>query len=467
MKPLFPWLILLVVFFSAVAAPSLLAGGPGGTGPLDALMITGEWQTLAPNSSLWYLFDYTGDRSKIDATLDANGIGNVQLSIYTPAQAKEWLQDPATKPVGTGTRPSDGSEAAIHDLIWQGNFNFPGRFFAVVSNGNPAPVSFRLRISGTNVTAGPTLAPTPGPIFANPYATPVPTGSIQGRLVFQESSGGYIYTVNGDGSQLTRVTDGLDPSWSPDGTRIAFTRWHPPTGVFVANADGSNLAPIFAADRALSPQWSPNGASIAFARQSGGTQDDMQFCFGRFCFTSVADPHWKMGVVDVNTGLLTQPQCSNHCFSPTWKPDNRTLAYADATFGILTTDIDPNVGPAQKLYSQNPVVQSSLYSPDGDKIVFQVRQHDHWEINVMNADGSNVTPVTRADPLSFTVVHNVAPTWSPDGKQILFLSDRNGKWEFFLVNLDGSGLTQVLKSVTDAISIQYNFSNERVIDWIR
>jgi Tol biopolymer transport system component len=96
-----------------------------------------------------------------------------------------------------------------------------------------------------------------------------------------------------------------------------------------------------------------------------------------------------------------------------------------------------------------------------------VRQHDHWEINVMNADGSNVAQVTQANPFSFVPVNNVAPTWSPDSKQVLFLSDRNGKWEFFVANPDGSGLKQVLKTVTDSVPIHYNFMNERVIDWIK
>ena len=61
----------------------------------------------------------------------------------------------------------------------------------------------------------------------------------------------------------------------------------------------------------------------------------------------------------------------------------------------------------------------------------------------------------------------MAPTWSPDGKQILFLSDRGGKWEFYVVNPDGSGLSQVLKNISDSIPIRYNFSSERVIDWIK
>jgi Tol biopolymer transport system component len=69
--------------------------------------------------------------------------------------------------------------------------------------------------------------------------------------------------------------------------------------------------------------------------------------------------------------------------------------------------------------------------------------------------------------LSFRLVNNVAPAWSPDSKQIIFLSDRHSKWEFYAVNVDGTNIKQVLQSVTNQLTIQYYFSNERVIDWIK
>jgi dipeptidyl aminopeptidase/acylaminoacyl peptidase len=51
-----------------------------------------------------------------------------------------------------------------------------------------------------------------------------------------------IWTVNPDGTDVTRLTDGPSdgfPDWSPDGTKIAFTRFAPSNGIFTMNADGS------------------------------------------------------------------------------------------------------------------------------------------------------------------------------------------------------------------------------------
>jgi TolB protein len=60
-----------------------------------------------------------------------------------------------------------------------------------------------------------------------------------------------------------------DPAWSPDGTRLAFSRIEGLGygGAYVANVDGSNarrLAPP--ALQASSPAWSPDGMWIALAR---------------------------------------------------------------------------------------------------------------------------------------------------------------------------------------------------------
>jgi len=85
-------------------------------------------------------------------------------------------------------------------------------------------------------TNTPTATSTPRPL----PPTPTPTPALQGRFVFQVASGGDLYRVKADGSGLTRLTDGLDPSWSADGTQIAFSRWTTPWGSYTMNGDGSN-----------------------------------------------------------------------------------------------------------------------------------------------------------------------------------------------------------------------------------
>lgn len=483
------WIVVLFALLALMVmliVPAAFAGTPSGSGPSDPMLVTGRWQSLAAGASNWFYFDYTADGSSVEVDLDDNHVGGFQVAIYTPAQAKDWIQDPSgTKPVGIGTQPGAQTAAGIHDLVWLGAFHDSGRYYAVVTNQNASQADFRLEITGMSVMLAPTPTATPYPTPL--FNTPAPTVAVSGKFVFMDASGGNIYTVNGDGSNLTRLTYGLDPSWSPDGTQIAFSRWNDPAGLYVMNADGTYLRPLFAWQQLLSPEWSPDGSMIAFSRQYGGNLDTITKtilncrtvqprpgepapatpevrCSGH-PQTYAANPLWTIGVVNVADGTLVEPKTilNGHAFSPSWNADNSTIAYADAGYGVVQTDTKAD--EPSTLFSQMPTVQSVSWSPDGTQIAFEVRQHDHWEVAVMNADGSNEHSVTVPNPLAWGPVNNVAPRWSPDGKQILFMSDRNGRWEFFLINPDGTGIQQVLKNVTDSISITYNFNNERMIDW--
>lgn len=86
-----------------------------------------------------------------------------------------------------------------------------------------------------------------------------------------------LYTAAPDGTDLVRITDDQvanhEPSWSPDGSRIAFASG-PSTfqDVFVMNADGSDprrLTDWEGVD--LFPVWSPDGGWVAFGSDRGAT----------------------------------------------------------------------------------------------------------------------------------------------------------------------------------------------------
>jgi Tol biopolymer transport system component len=86
-----------------------------------------------------------------------------------------------------------------------------------------------------------------------------------------------IFVMNIDGTGVRRISEGdrdYDPSWSPDGSRIAFTHTDGPmdSDIFVMDADGSNIARLTdGADGTtnLDPVWSPDGTRIAY--QAGVT----------------------------------------------------------------------------------------------------------------------------------------------------------------------------------------------------
>jgi hypothetical protein len=100
------------------------------------------------------------------------------------------------------------------------------------------------------VSAPPPPPPTPTPDElatlrpGSGQARPTET-ELTGKLVFQTSNGGDIYVINADGTGLRRLTDGMEPAWSLDGTKVAFTRWGDPRGLYVVDEDGSNETLVF------------------------------------------------------------------------------------------------------------------------------------------------------------------------------------------------------------------------------
>ena len=93
-----------------------------------------------------------------------------------------------------------------------------------------------------------------------------------------------VYAVNEDDSQVTTLIRGpfltgavrlhFQPSWSPDGGKIAVVAcgyaWdycYPESSIMIANADGSELKTLVATAGYARPAWSPDGSTIAFSWQ--------------------------------------------------------------------------------------------------------------------------------------------------------------------------------------------------------
>jgi len=84
------------------------------------------------------------------------------------------------------------------------------------------------------------------------------------RLVFAANRGdgtSYIYTIRRDGRKRDRLTEGMYPSWSPNGKRIAFSRQASTDfGIFTMRANGTHLYRVTRPPRLSGdyhPDWGP------------------------------------------------------------------------------------------------------------------------------------------------------------------------------------------------------------------
>lgn len=339
-----------------------------------------------------------------------------------------------------------------------------------------------------------------------------------GTLVFQTASGGPIYAINADGTNLRYLTNGIDPALSPDGQQVAFTRWkdtqHGAFGsLWVINVDGSGERVIHENVRQpKAPVWSPAGSKIAISMQQGGRLGPESKC-GRsipseplladedgdyfrvaveidpdgdvevkICYTLAPHPYWGLRMVDVATGQFEDLPRDLFSYAPTWDPVNDWHLIYDGELGLVNLDINRD---ATWPLNNDPRDQTPVFSPDGTRLAVVYHQHDHWDIHVMNADGSGRVRLTETplraiaeqsiagqEPRSW---NNVSPAWSPDGSQIAFLTDRTGQWEIWVmpapgaapqVQADRSNQRPLFPAGTlEGIELQYYNVRERALSW--
>jgi TolB protein len=374
---------------------------------------------------------------------------------------------------GLNVRTGPGVAYSIIGVLSRGDVvevvgkNASGTWLQIAYSGQEAWVAaVYVDLTGFLATV-PEVSTPPPPTAA--MASPTPTPEFTGKLVFQVCNGCDIYVINADGSGLRRLTDGMDPAWSPDGKKVAFARWRDPRGIYVIDEDGSNETLLFGWSQAKAPAWSPDGSHIVFTRQYGGREEDVERSVWGFHWTLPAHPWWKLGLIRVEDRYFTDLLCYDHSFSPTWSPDGQVIAY-DSDYGLHLTSPDGAIGGQfydRSLYALSTDVRdtSPAWSPDGSKIAFMFNQHDHWEIYVMNADGSNRVRLTHEELFAGRPPNNVSPVWSPDSRHIAFFTDRNGKWELYVMNADGTNQRPLFETALDGLPIEYGFVAERMVSW--
>ena len=209
---------------------------------------------------------------------------------------------------------------------------------------------------------------------------------------------------------MTNITAGdpqedSNPSWSPDGTRIAFqsNQGSGELNLWVMNADGSNATQITTnVNEDRHPAWSPDGAWIAFDSDRAGTFDI-----------------WLLPIVGGEASAQNLTFGNNDDVEPAWTPGGSTLYFAsnrgdNTAFDIWRLDVGTSAVSQVTSYAEED--RAPAISHDGTMLAF-------------------TTSVGFATPHVFTMVigqvavlpltgdigvYEADPVWAPLGDVVMF-----------------------------------------------
>lgn len=249
----------------------------------------------------------------------------------------------------------------------------------------------------------------------------------------------YVAGQNGDlfvmpalgGTARKLADDAYDPSWSPDGSWLAFRSirdgaWR----LYTIALDGGRLARIKGVEpRALAPAWSPDGKWITYVAGAS------------------AATGWDVYAVPAGGGAPVQVthDRATITLAPAWSRDGRSIMYSSNRAGPLNlwrvgfNAAHPGTGQPERLTTGIGEDINASAAPNGSGIAYATVRTapDIWALDVDTRQVRQLTSETTSEDY---------PRLSPDGERLLFYSDRTGADEVWVAQLATRELTRVSRN---------------------
>ena len=199
-----------------------------------------------------------------------------------------------------------------------------------------------------------------------------------------------VYLLNFKSARLPaegeRITRGIhldnSPRWSPDGTRVAFSR---NGDIYIALPSGEILKQLTRSPAIdLSPTWSPDGKKIAFVSDRAGAPN--------------------IYVMSSQGGRAVRITSGGYNTDPVWSPNASVNRIAFVKVRKSEADIyaiGPDGRGEQRLTASGRNEHPS-WSPDGHYITFSSKRLGKRQIHIMYLNGENKRPLSRGENDSFS-----------------------------------------------------------------
>jgi Tol biopolymer transport system component len=279
------------------------------------------------------------------------------------------------------------------------------------------------------------------------------------ELVTTDPSGSNPQVIAGGGEAVEPLPFIFSaPSWSADGTRVAFVglsrlEAEARTDIYLAAADGSELVKVPGTGETLDAVLSPDGGSVAFARERKGRLGSNKVVGGTSVWLVSPGDGKPREVVPWRGGVFQSPS--------SFSPDGATLALTvDARERTKAVALSL-VGDGRRVIARNAA--EPVYSPDGAHVALltvgrtrTVKEkgakttYTPTELAVADANGGGLRRLTHTPQRL-----ELQPSWDPAGARLAYTQLQLGRGEASVlgigdalmeINADGTCVRKLLSS---------------------
>jgi Tol biopolymer transport system component len=230
------------------------------------------------------------------------------------------------------------------------------------------------------------------------------------RLAFKTAQFGsnQLAVINADGTGETLLTRTFrfsegQPAWSPDATKLLYRRT--PENPLVQNGDTWALDVKASAEHPAAPETQPVLLRTGDERYPSYSPDGTQIAFRGDL--DLVEPSGDEEIYVMNAdGTNVRQLTSNGDFdsAPSWSPDGQRILFERAPAGTFTPGTEAQEkdiyvmradGTHVRRLTDSPGLdEGPEFSPDATKIAFSSARDGQQEIYVMDADGANARRLT-------------------------------------------------------------------------